>query len=177
MCSSKSSGDVATEASALIALGSNLDTPLAQLRRAKAALEDLGDLTSSSHLYRTVPVGGPEGQADYLNAVVQLLPSDSYNDPRRLLRALLAIEREQGRVRSERYGPRTLDLDLLAYGEVRLATAALTLPHPEMMHRAFVLVPLCEIAPDFQHPVTGETACEALHRLNRSGVTKTALSW
>jgi len=136
-------------------------------------------VAARSALYRTVPVGGPAGQRAYLNAVIGLRPPEGM-DPGGLLAALLAIERAQGRQRRERWGPRTLDLDLLALGDVVLDTPALRLPHPRMMGRAFVLVPLCEAAPRWTHPVSGERACDALRRLDdaaRGGVQRTRLHW
>ena len=165
------------EDTAFIALGSNLADPAAQLRRAARALETLGAVTARSSLYQTAPVGGPPGQAPYLNAVVSLTPRNPYQNPETLLGALLALEKSQGRVRLARWGPRTLDLDLLSYGTRVLDTVALTLPHPRMWERVFVLEPLCEVAPEFRHPVTGESPCAALVRLGRSGVRKTEHSW
>ncbi|MEJ2289252.1 MAG: 2-amino-4-hydroxy-6-hydroxymethyldihydropteridine diphosphokinase [Deinococcales bacterium] len=162
---------------ALVALGSNLGDPLEQLRRAAAALERLATVCRWSPVYRTAPVGGPPGQPAYLNAVAMLAPFPAWSSPEALLEGLLAIERQQGRVRRERWGPRTLDLDLLALGDAVVASSRLTLPHPRMMERSFVLAPLCDRTPDWRHPVTGEGACEALARLGLSGVRRTRLSW
>lgn len=162
---------------AFIALGSNLDVPLEQLRRAARALEALGEVVARSSLYKTTPVGGPAGQAAYLNAVVRLKPRDIYQEPEVLLEALLALEQAQGRERRERWGPRTLDLDLLTFGDKVFQNAKLTLPHPHMLERAFVLEPLCEIAPDFRYPATGENVCKILAHLDRSGVRKTSDDW
>lgn len=161
---------------AFVALGSNLHDPVAQVRRAARALDALGGVTARSSLYQTLPVGGPPDQATYLNAVVSLNPREVFRDPEALLRALLALEKSQGRVRLERWGPRTLDLDLLSYGRV-VNSPTLTLPHPRMWERVFVLEPLCEVAPDFRHPTTGLPVCEFLTRMDRSGVHKTAISW
>ena len=158
-----------------LALGSNLADPLEQLRRARAALEGLGRLIAASSLYRTAPVGGPEGQPDYLNAVVALRPNT--DDPETLLQELLALEAQQGRVRAVRWDARTLDLDVLTWDDVIYESAALTLPHPRMLERAFVLAPLCEIAPDWRHPQTGERGCEVLRRLGLGGIERTLLSW
>ena len=129
---------------AYVALGSNLANPLQQLRRAVAALDELpgSRLERLSGIYRSTAVG-PGEQPAYLNAVVLVRTSVS---PLALLEALQHIERQQGRERTRRWGPRTLDLDLLLYGNQRLATARLTLPHPAMTQRNFVLVPLAEIA-------------------------------
>ncbi len=128
----------------------------------------------ASSLYRTVPVGGPAGQRDFLNAVVALRP---HFQPEALLAELLCLEAEQGRVRHERWSARTLDLDLLAYGDLVCETPELTLPHPRMLERAFVLAPLCELAPQWRHPLAGVSACEALARVDASGVQRTGLEW
>ncbi|MEJ2359771.1 MAG: 2-amino-4-hydroxy-6-hydroxymethyldihydropteridine diphosphokinase [Deinococcales bacterium] len=135
---------------ALVALGSNLDDPLDQLRRAARALQELAVTAQFSPLFRTTPVGGPAGQPDFLNGVALLEPLPPWSQPDALLEALLAIERRQGRLRRERWGPRTLDLDLLALGTRQLETPRLTLPHPRMMNRAFVLAPLCELLPEWR---------------------------
>jgi 2-amino-4-hydroxy-6-hydroxymethyldihydropteridine diphosphokinase len=176
-CTPDCTPDCPTPQQALIALGSNLNAPLEQLRHAAQRLQDLGRMVKRSGVYRTAPVGGPEGQADYLNAVVVLEPHVAYTEPRVLLQALHRIEAEQGRERRVRWEARTLDLDLLAYGARRILTADLTLPHPRMMERAFVLAPLCEALPSWRHPVTGEGACEGLERLGRGGVVRTELCW
>ncbi len=165
-------GDVAW-----IALGSNLDDPPARLRAAARSLNELGARAARSSMYRTAPVGGPPGQAPYLNAVVGLRPRAPWRGPRLLLAALLELERDAGRVRAERWGPRTLDLDLLAFGDARVGERGLQLPHPRMMERAFVLAPLCEAAPAWRHPVSGVSACEALAALGTGGVERTGLAW
>ncbi len=138
-------GPVPTQA--YVALGSNLGDPERQLGVAFAALGGLGGtrLLARSRLYSTSPQGGPPGQPDYLNAVARL---ETRLDPRGLLRRLQAIEQRAGRQRTERWGPRTLDLDLLLHGDLLLDTPELTLPHPRMAERAFVLVPLAEVAPE-----------------------------
>ena len=164
-----------TTSPAYIALGSNLADPLTQLRRARQGLAALGELGACSSLYRTVPVGGPPGQDDYLNAVVALNPV--MNDPEMLLQELLRLEAAQGRTRSVRWDARALDLDLLAWGDRVVGSPALTLPHPRMMVRAFVLAPLCEVAPGWHHPRSGQSACTALSALPREGIERTTLSW
>ncbi len=158
-------------------MGSNLGEPLAQLRRAAAGLGALARTTRFSSIYRTDPVGGPAGQDAYLNAVAALEPLPAWSTPEALLDALLAVERAQGRVRRERWGPRTLDLDLLAWGPALRSSAGLTLPHPRMMERAFVLAPLCELVPEWRHPRSGEGACAALERVGSEGVQRTRLAW
>jgi 2-amino-4-hydroxy-6-hydroxymethyldihydropteridine diphosphokinase len=129
---------------AYIGLGSNLQEPLRQLR---AALQAIARLPSSqllrvSSTYRSAAVG-PGEQPDYLNAVLQL---ETALQPAELLTALQAIEVAQGRVRRVRWGARSLDLDILLYGDRQIATPSLTVPHPELQRRNFVLYPLAEIA-------------------------------
>lgn len=138
-------------ARAYIGLGSNLESPLEQVCRAMAALRQLSQTTllMASPLYRTAPMGGPPGQADYINAVVAL---ETILDPIELLDALQAIENAHGRVRTEHWGPRTLDLDILLYDELVMETERLTLPHPGLLQRGFVLYPLADIAPDLVLP-------------------------
>jgi 2-amino-4-hydroxy-6-hydroxymethyldihydropteridine diphosphokinase len=128
-----------------IGLGSNLEGPRGQVER---ALEELAGLPQSrllrhSRLYRSAPLG-PEGQPDYINAVAAL---ETALSPLDLLDELQRIETLHGRVRGERWGARTLDLDLLLFGEERIELPRLKVPHPEMANRAFVLIPLAEIAP------------------------------
>ena len=136
-----------------IGLGSNLEDPVQQLRQAYADLDDLPDtrVIARSSLYRSAPVGYTD-QPDFVNAVAKLGTSLS---PRTLLHALLEIERRHGRIRTHRNAPRTLDLDVLLYDDVRLHEEGLTIPHPQMHLRAFVLQPLLEIAPDCAIPGIG----------------------
>jgi 2-amino-4-hydroxy-6-hydroxymethyldihydropteridine diphosphokinase len=134
-----------------IGLGSNLATPLEQLRSALAALAALPDtaLVAQSSFYASDPLG-PADQPRYVNAVAAL---DTELSPLALLDALQGIELEQGRTRkAERWGPRTLDLDILLFGERQLDEPRLTVPHYHMHARAFVLYPLAEIAPALQLP-------------------------
>lgn len=137
-----------------IGLGSNLADPRAQLRRALDELAALPDssLDATSSLYLSRPMG-PQDQPDYINAVASLATG---LEPEALLDALQAIEAAHRRVRSgERWGPRTLDLDVLLYGGQILETPRLTVPHPGLPERAFVLYPLAEIAPDLTVPGCG----------------------
>jgi 2-amino-4-hydroxy-6-hydroxymethyldihydropteridine diphosphokinase len=129
---------------AYIGLGSNLQEPLRQLRAALQAIARLpsSQLVRVSGAYRSAAVG-PGEQPDYLNAVLQL---ETALQPAELLTALQAIEKAQGRVRSVRWGARSLDLDILLYGDRQVATPSLTIPHPELQRRNFVLYPLAEIA-------------------------------
>ena len=140
---------------AVVALGSNLGDREATLRGACEALAELGTVVTCSRFYETAPVGPP--QPRYLNAAALL---DTALSPHELLAGLLDIERRFGRERRERWGPRTLDLDLVAYGARVVDEPGLRVPHPEAARRAFVLVPLCDVAPGWRFP-DGRTA-EAL---------------
>jgi len=162
-----------SSATAYIALGANLDDPAAQVRAGFAALAALPQtrLTARSALYRSAPVGYAE-QPDFVNAVAAV---ETGLAPRALLDALLAVERAHGRVRAMPNGPRTLDLDLLLYGDLQLREPGLTIPHPRMHERAFVLVPLAEIAPACVVPGRGAVA-ELLRAIDAAGVTKLAFA-
>lgn len=149
----------------LLGLGANVGDPLAQLSEAVDRIGRVVEVERFSGVHRTEPVGFTD-QPDFLNLVVvgraDLPPGD-------LMRALLAIERELGRERSFRNAPRVIDIDLLAYGEHVVATEDLVLPHPRMHERAFVLVPLLEVAPDWLHPTLHLTPVEMLSRLGSAG--------
>lgn len=154
---------------AAIGLGANLGDAAATVRAAIAALADLPDteLLAASRLYRT-PAWGEAAQPDFINAAALLRTG---LEARALLQALLAIERHHGRERSAatRWGARTLDLDLLLYGDAVIAEAGLHVPHPYLHERAFALVPLLEIAPEIAIPGVGP-AREALARLPVEGI-------
>ena len=149
-----------------IALGSNQDSEGGRDRRgnlleAVERVKGLGEVVAVSSFYDTAPVGYVE-QPRFLNGAL-LLETDL--EPVELLRELLAVEKSMGRVRGVDKGPRVIDLDLLLYGQTVLATEGLTLPHPEMAERRFVLEPLAEIAPWMVHPVLGQTVGEMLAKL------------
>ena len=128
-----------------LGLGSNLGDRLANLTAALRGLEDRDVRTvRSSRVYETDPVGGPP-QPEYLNAVIEV---ETTLEPRELLNVCLEVETELGRERGERWGPRTIDIDLLAYGDRQIDEPNLTVPHPRMHERAFVLVPLLELDAD-----------------------------
>lgn len=131
-----------------IAAGSNLGDRLGHLEAAMGGLSAVGAITGISSVYETAPVGGPE-QGPFLNAVILV---DTARTPTGLLRELLLIERSRGRVRHERWGPRTLDLDLILFGQRDVDEPGLTVPHPQMRHRRFVLEPLLETWPDAVMP-------------------------
>lgn len=158
---------------AFIALGGNLGEVKATFRAALEPLGALGQVVRKSSLYRTLPWGLLE-QPEFLNAALELRTALG---PEEVLGALLEIERLFGRKRAQRWGPRTLDLDLLSLGGQVLETEILTLPHARMLERAFVLVPLLEIAPHWTHPASGESGRAALEKLDSSGVEKTLLGW
>lgn len=144
---------------AFIGLGSNLADPVAQVLRALEALDGLAQtwVARRSSLYRSAPVGYLS-QPDFINAVAQL---ETGLSPRALLDALLALELEQGRTREFCNAPRTLDLDILLYDDLIHHEHGLTIPHPQMHLRAFVLQPLLEIAPDSDIPGVGNAAAAA----------------
>jgi len=145
---------------AYIGLGSNLENPPSQLQRAFAELGQLPgtQMAARSSLYQSAPMGCPDQsdlrvQPDYLNAVAKIVTDLA---PQALLQALLQIEHRHGRERTFRNAPRTLDLDVLLYDDDRLHEHGLTIPHPQMHKRAFVLQPLLEIAPDISIPGIGQ---------------------
>ena len=158
-----------TAVTAYVALGANLEDPVSQVKAGIAALATLPrtQLRAQSSLYRTAPVGYAD-QPDFINAVAAI---DTELNPRELLDALLAIEIEHGRVRQFANAPRTLDLDVLLYADGRVHEDGLTIPHPRMHERAFVLAPLNEIAPDCAIPGRGKVS-ELLRAVDGAGVTR-----
>ncbi|MGO2512814.1 2-amino-4-hydroxy-6-hydroxymethyldihydropteridine diphosphokinase [Marinomonas polaris] len=148
---------------AYIGLGSNLENPMAQLDRAIDALkkhDDLKNLRVSS-IYGSKPVG-PQDQPDYINAVATF---ETNLSPIVLLDLLQSIEQSQRRVRERHWGPRTLDLDLLLYGQETIQLPRLTVPHPFMLERGFVIKPLSDLAPDMLL-ANGKTVTEQLQQLD-----------
>jgi 2-amino-4-hydroxy-6-hydroxymethyldihydropteridine diphosphokinase len=154
---------------AVVGLGSNLGDRLAALRGAVRAIREIAPPTALSPLYETDAVGAP-GPA-YLNAAVRLEWDGS---PQALLAALLSIEERFGRVRRERFGPRTLDLDVLWIAGASLVEPDLVVPHPRLFERRFALEPLLDVAPDARHPSTGEALSTRLELLALGGVRRVA---
>lgn len=153
-----------------IGLGSNLDDPEQQVKKALAELGGLPEtaLLHQSSLYRSAPVG-PQDQPPYINAVAEL---ETVLPPRTLLSQLQTIESGHGRVRGgRRWGPRPLDLDILLYDDLNLNDPELVIPHPQMARRNFVLVPLLEIEPDTGIPGLGQ-ARVLLEKLGRHGLER-----
>ncbi|MBN2561501.1 MAG: 2-amino-4-hydroxy-6-hydroxymethyldihydropteridine diphosphokinase [Phycisphaerae bacterium] len=153
---------------AYIGLGSNMGRRKKNVAAALNALETTREIEviQVSGLYETDPVGGPEDQPSFINAVAHLKTTLS---PERLLAVCINIEESLGRKREIRWGPRTIDLDLLIYDEEIRATPELILPHPLMHERRFVMEPLVEISPNLVHPMLGQTAAEILEALPRDG--------
>lgn len=158
---------VQTAARTAIALGSNMGNSPAILAGALEALAQISGITiqAKSSWYRTKAIGPT--QPDYLNGCAILSVQIS---PQALLAQLLAIEQEFGRVRQEHWGPRTLDLDLLLYDDLILQQPNLQIPHPRMTERAFVLVPLVEIAPDWIEPVSQRVIQDLLLEIDTNDV-------
>lgn len=147
---------MAESLTAYLGFGSNLGDRLGFLQQARQLLDVLpgvGVVASSDH-YRSIAVGGPAGQPDFLNAVVAIRTN---LQPKSLLQSCLDIERQLGRIRLERWGARTMDIDLLLFGSLQCDCAGLTLPHPRLHERPFVLFPLNELAPNLELPGLGVT--------------------
>lgn len=150
-----------TMTTVLIATGSNLGDRLENLRAGIAALADADgiDIVAVSKLYETAPVGGPDDQGAYLNAALRAETTLPAAD---LLALLHRIEASRERERLVHWGPRTLDLDLLVHGELVSDDPALQVPHPRQHERRFVMVPVCDVAPDLVHPRLGRTMRDLL---------------
>jgi 2-amino-4-hydroxy-6-hydroxymethyldihydropteridine diphosphokinase len=152
-----------------IAFGSNLGDSLALLESSLKILKQSPgiDLHKASSFYKTKAIGPP--QPDYVNRCALL---EVQQKPEELLALLQAVELQFGRVRTEHWGPRTLDLDLLLYDDLVLNTPNLQIPHPRMNERAFVLVPLAEIAPDWIEPICGQAIAQLVQKIDSSGVKR-----
>jgi 2-amino-4-hydroxy-6-hydroxymethyldihydropteridine diphosphokinase len=158
----------------VIGLGANLGDRLLTLKRAVRDLAQYGTVLAASDVYETAALG--PAQPDYLNAAVLF---ESASEALPLLGALLAIERAHGRERRERWGPRTLDLDLLYSPGLVLTTAELTLPHPELTRRAFALAPLVDVAADARDPGSSTLYAELLAALTSQSIRRfeTSANW
>jgi len=156
-----------------IGLGSNLE-PERHLRQALNAMRQEPGLQviALSPVYQTAPWGVTD-QPDFLNAVLELRTTVN---PVAMLDWLLELEKRLGRVRLERWGPRTLDLDVLAWGNRVINTPRLEIPHPRLHQRGFVLVPFCDLAPQWRHPILGRTARDMLKEITGEGVTLTEVT-
>lgn len=157
----------------VIGLGSNLGDRIGQLRLAVAELEKTFEVRAQSAVYETLPVGPP--QPDYLNAAVRVLANCT---PNALLDVLLGIERGMGRVRARetRWGPRTLDLDVLWAARLVVSSESLTVPHPRLIERPFALLPLLDVAPDAIDPRTKKPFVAPDNPERDAGVRRTTLS-
>jgi 2-amino-4-hydroxy-6-hydroxymethyldihydropteridine diphosphokinase len=154
-------------AQALISLGSNVGNPAESLRQALALLALVPGLrvTVTSSFHETKPAGGPAAQENFLNAAARL---ETDLPPPELFSVLQNLEQKLGRIRTERWGPRTIDLDLLLYDGLELETPELILPHPRMSFRRFVLEPAAETAPEMVHPLCGNTIAGLLRHLEQT---------
>lgn len=161
----------ASTAQVFVAIGANIDAPEQRVREAieRIAVAGIGGVIARSSLYRNPPVGRLD-QPDFVNAMIELRTALS---PLSLMQALLALESDMGRVRTERNGPRRIDLDLIAFDARRLSTSELVLPHPRAAERAFVMLPWRDLAPRFVVPGCGSVSDLAsrllpaeLHRLD-----------
>lgn len=153
----------------IIALGGNEGSVMESFRYAVERLGSIGTVERISRIYQTIPLGGPKAQPDFLNAVLTL---NTDLEPRELLSFMLTVETERGRLRFEKWGPRTLDLDLIDYDGEVLKRAHLKVPHPRMWERGFVLIPMNDVVPDYVHPISHESLKDRLKTVDQSGVTR-----
>ena len=161
-------GDQTHQTDAYIGLGSNIGDRVAYLTKSIDAIKELGDSIALSSVYRSDPLDvGYDRQSTYLNMVISIRTELT---PRKLLRELLEIEFDNGRVRRRRNAPRTLDLDILMFGNAVFETEDLIVPHPRMHRRAFVMIPLAEIRPDLIHPKVNRPMSQIADDLPNQGV-------
>lgn len=159
---------MAREETIHIALGSNLGERLQHLARARELMGEFVHISAESSVYETPPWGVVD-QPRFLNQVVR---GSTALAPLHLLNSLKAVERQMGRVKGVRYGPRIIDLDILLYGRRVINYKRLQVPHPRMLERAFVLVPLAEISPDLIVPGANHAAAELLAGVDQAGIVK-----
>ena len=154
---------------AYIGLGSNMNSPIKQIKSAIKSIEEIAstEITDVSSLYKSKPVG-PQNQDDYINAVVKI---ETELMPYQLLECVQEIEKQHGRIRGERWGPRVIDLDILMYGNEIMIDQKLTIPHPEIHNRSFVLVPLAEIDSDCEIPGKGSVS-DLLATIDKSNIVQ-----
>jgi 2-amino-4-hydroxy-6-hydroxymethyldihydropteridine diphosphokinase len=150
-------------AHAYIGIGSNLGDPVVQVRRGIEKLRSFGQVLAVSSLYRSLPWGPVQDQPDFVNAVILI---ETLRGPRELLAALKAAEEELGREPGARWGPRAIDFDILTYDDIDFDDGTLRIPHPQLRGRAFVLVPLAEIASEYA-PLLAGLSSEELTRVRR----------
>ena len=155
---------------AYLGLGANIGDRYGNLKEAVHRIGSIPDIEiiRTSPVYETVPVGGPK-QPDYLNAVIEVVTELS---PEKLLKCCLAVEYEMGRKRTELWGSRIIDIDIELYDSCVLKSAVLTIPHPRMHERAFVLKPIADLVPNIKHPVLGLTIKALLATVGETGILK-----
>jgi len=153
-----------------LGIGSNVGDRFGNLQKALRLLAGTHGITVRrvSSVYETEPVGGPI-QPDYLNAVVEI---HTACEPHQLLKVCICIEHAMGRTRTVKWGPRIIDIDIVFYNRLVMTTDDLTIPHPYVHERGFVLIPLSELVPDFEHPVLGKTVRELIKAAGTGGVKR-----